>query len=107
MNITTQGYNVPKISFGTSITPSISTVIGTKDEFQQLYNMCEASGIAIVDAIISNNRMQGAMFGHCDGVGIELATVTNQYNVSQFVSAHVELNEDDECVVTVTIIPLS
>ena len=56
MNITTQGYNVPKISFGTSITPSTSTVIGTKDEFQQLYNMCEASGIAIVDATISGSK---------------------------------------------------
>lgn len=107
MNITTQGYNVPKIYFGTSITPSTTTVVGTKSEFMQLYNMCEASGIAIVNAIISNNRMQGAMFGHCDGVGIELSTVTNQYNVPQFISAYVELNEDDECVVTVTIIPLS
>lgn len=106
MKIITKGYNIPTISFGTSITPGTPAVVGTIDEFKELYVLCENAGIASVDATISGTRMVGTMFAHCDGIGIELATVTNQYNAPKMVSAHLYL-EDGEFVADVTIISLS
>lgn len=106
MKITTRGYNIPTITFGTSITPGTTAVVGTMEEFKELYILCENAGIAVVDAIISNNRMIGTMFAHCDGIGIELTTVTNQYNTPQMVSAHLYL-DGGEFVADVSIISLS
>lgn len=106
MKITTRGYNIPTISFGTSITPGTTAIVGTIEEFTELYALCENAGIAVVDATISGTRMTGTMFAHCDGIGIELATVTNQYNTPQMVSAHLYL-DGGEFVADVTIISLS
>ena len=106
MIITTNGYNIPHVLFESNITPGTAIEVGSIEDFDILYDMCVNAGIAIIEAKISNNKMIGTMFAHCDGSGIEFTTVTNQYNVPQFISAYAEIS-DDVFVCTVTVVSLS
>lgn len=102
MIISNCNYNVPEITIEENLTPDVETVVGTKEEFDSLYSICTKSGLARVNAKISNVEMHGTMLANWDSIGLEFVTVTNQYGSGRAMIAHLEPDGDD-AKVTITV----
>lgn len=103
MTIKTEGYNIPKVTVSETLTAGTAKTVGTQEDFDKLYALCDKSGIATVSGKIGSTSYVGTGFVQCDGEGMEFDTITNKNNTPIFISIHIYMSgEDMKAKATVT-----
>ena len=107
MKIKYEGYNIPEIDIENNITAGVKTKIGTADQYDNIMELTEKSGILQVNCLIDNVAMGGTCLVNRPSKNyIDFGCVSNFQYTPTVVAGTME-KDDSYCYVTLTITTLS
>ena len=107
MKIHYDGYNIPEIDIEDSITAGVKTEIGTAEQYDNIMQLTEKSGIFQVNCLIGDVAMGGTCLVNRPSENyIDFGCVCN-FNYTPTVVAGTLVKDSTKCYVTLTITTLS
>lgn len=107
MKIHYDGYNIPEIDIEDSITAGVKTEIGTAEQYDNIMQLTEKSGIFQVNCLIGDVAMGGTCLVNRPSENyIDFGCVCN-FNYTPTIVAGTMVKEAGKCYVTLTITTLS
>lgn len=107
MKIKYEGYNIPEIDITENITAGTKTKIGTSDQYDNIMELAQKSGVFQVNCLIGNVSMGGTCLVNRPSENyIDFGCVCN-FNYTPTIVAGTMEKDESYCYVTLTITTLS
>lgn len=107
MKIHYDGYNIPEIDIENSITAGVKTEIGTAEQYDNIMQLTEKSGIFQVNCLIGDVAMGGTCLVNRPSENyIDFGCVSN-FNYTPTIVTGTMVKENGKCYVTLSVTVLS